>query len=85
MNAARYDTFVKSLSDLPEDRELTIAIRDLSPGIYKYTYKHVRARVSPDPSHYPNTLAIRFGRGQLHHKLYSIQILEELPTIPKQA
>jgi phenylphosphate carboxylase gamma subunit len=79
---AVYDTFVNSLADLPEDREVLLGIRDLSPGRYKYCYKYVRARVSSDPRRYPHELKIRFSRGQLHPQSYSIEILEEVPRIP---
>jgi phenylphosphate carboxylase gamma subunit len=78
---ARYDTFVNSLADLPEG-EATLLVRDLSPGKHKYCYKCVRALVSADPGRHPDQLAIRFARGQLHPRSYSLQILEEVPRIP---
>lgn len=79
---AKYDTFVNSLADLPEQKEVNLLIRDLSPGRYKYCYKYVRALVSSDPGRYPDELEIRFSRGQLHPQSYSLQILEEVPRIP---
>ncbi|MBC7348085.1 MAG: phenylphosphate carboxylase subunit gamma [Clostridia bacterium] len=78
---ALYDTFVNSLADLPEG-EATLFVRDLTPGRYKYCYRYVRALLSSDPHRYPDRLAIRFARGQLHPEAYSLQILEELPYIP---
>ncbi len=84
MSDAKYDTFVSSLSDLPEDREVVISVRDLTPGIYKYTHKYVKARVSSSPDRFPDKLAIRFGRGQLYDGRYSIQVLEELRRIPEK-
>ena len=81
---ATYDTFLTSLSDLPEGKEMALSVRDLRPGIYKYTYRYVKARVSASPDRYPDGLAIRFGRGQLHGGQYSIEVLEELRRIPEQ-
>ncbi len=84
MSDVKYDTFVNNLSDLREDQEIAISVRDLTPGIYKYTCKHVKARVSSSPDKYPDGLAIRFGRGQLYNGCYSIQVLEELRRIPEK-
>ena len=83
MKEATYDTFITSLSELPHDGEMALPVRDLRPSIYKYTYKYVKARVSSSPDRYPHGLAIRFGRGQLHANLYSIEVLEELRRIPE--
>lgn len=77
-----WDTFVTSLNELPEDRDLVLSLRTLQPGIHKYTYKYVRCRVSTDAAKYPDRLMIRFGRGRPHTDLYSVEVLEELPRLP---
>ncbi|MDQ7030629.1 MAG: phenylphosphate carboxylase subunit gamma [Ardenticatenia bacterium] len=77
-----WEVFVNDLSELREDEELDLSIRTLAPGIHKYTYKRVRARVSASPEAYPDRLHVRFGRGQPCDQLFSIQILEELDVIP---
>lgn len=79
---AAYDTFVNNLSELQEDKELPLAVRDLQPGIHKYCYRHVVALVSSDPGKYPDKLDIRFSRGQLHPNSYSIKIVKQVPTLP---
>ncbi len=82
MNA--WEVFINDLSELREDEDLELSIRTLNPGIYKYTYKKVRARVSTSPEKYPDKLHVRFGRGQPHDHVYSIQVLEELNVIPEE-
>ncbi len=79
-----YDVFVNSLADLPEDKELQLALRDLTPGKYKYCYKNVKALVSPDPKKYEQGLQVRFGRGQIHPAPYSIKVLEQVERIPER-
>ena len=80
----KYDIFVNSLAELPEGTELEFQVRDLTPGIYKYTQKWVKALVSPDPNAYPEKLLIRFGRGQEHNQPYSIQVLGEINKISEK-
>lgn len=78
----RYDIFVNSLTEVPEGIELELQVRNLTPGIYKYTQKWVKALVSADANAYPEKLLIRFGRGQEHDQPYSIKILGEINKIP---
>lgn len=80
----KYDVFVDSLAELPEGTELEFQVRNLTPGIYKYTQKWVKALVSADPDAYPEKLLIRFGRGQEHDQPYSIQIIGEIDKIPSK-
>ena len=78
----KYDVFVEDLQELPEGEELTIPVRDLTPGIHKYSYKYVRALVSADSGCYPDGLLIRFGRGQEYGQPYSIKVLEFVERMP---
>ncbi|MDA8211066.1 MAG: phenylphosphate carboxylase subunit gamma [Clostridia bacterium] len=78
----KYDIFVESLQELPEGEEITVPVRDLTPGIHKYSYKYVRALVSADADRYPEGLLIRFGRGQEYGKPYSMKVLEFVERIP---
>lgn len=80
----KYDIFVGSLAELPEGIELEFQVRNLTPGIYKYTQKWVKAFVSQDPEAYPEKLLIRFGRGQEHNQPYSIKVLGEINKIPER-
>lgn len=77
-----WEVYVNDLSELPEEKELALSIRTLNPGIYKYTYKRVKAQVSAAPDRYADRLQVRFGRGQLSDKQFSIKILEEVKFIP---
>lgn len=80
-----YVTFVKDLSELIENRETVIAIRDLTPGPQKYDCKIVRAIVTSSPEKFPDgdVLWIRSWTGILHPRAWSINILEEIDeTLP---
>ena len=79
-----YDIFVNELDELLEDQEMEFEVRDLAPGIHKYAFKWVKARVSANPDTYPQKLLIRFGRGQAYEKAYSIQVSGEITKIPEK-
>ncbi|MDO9535615.1 MAG: phenylphosphate carboxylase subunit gamma [Bacillota bacterium] len=80
----KYDVYVESLADLPEGKEVKLSVRDLTPGIHKYCYKHVMAMVSANQETYPEKLQVRFGRGQLHNQPYSVQVVKEVDIIPER-
>ncbi|MBM4307955.1 MAG: phenylphosphate carboxylase subunit gamma [Deltaproteobacteria bacterium] len=76
-----YDTFIlKDLSAVPEDQEMELIIRDLSPEDRRYKYRsaYVLAKVSKSESKYPDRLWVRLGRGQLQEKPWSIKITKEV-------
>lgn len=78
-------TFVSDLSELVEDKEVTIAIRDLSPGPRKYDCKIVKAILTSSPDKLPegDVLWIRSWTGVLHHEPWTIKIVAELDeTLP---
>lgn len=77
-----YDIFVKSIDELTEGEELELQVRDLTPGIHKYSYKWVKAQVSSNADTYSAKLLIRFGRGQAYEKPYSIQVSGEVNKFP---
>lgn len=83
--ANEYDTFVYSLNELPEGKDVTIAVRDLTPGNHKYETTFVRARVSPKPTNKPGEAMLRivFNTGVSHPQPFYISILENLgSTLP---
>jgi len=76
-----YDTFIlKDLSAVPEDQEMELIVRDLSPEDRRYKYRsaYVLAKVSKSESKYPDLLWVRLGRGQLQGKPWSIKITKEV-------
>jgi hypothetical protein len=75
-----WQTFVRRYDDL-EEGEMTLFIKDLTPGPRKYDTKHVRAVVKKRKQSLPNgeTLYIRSESGERATKPWSIKILEELP------
>jgi phenylphosphate carboxylase gamma subunit len=86
MPGKEYDTFILTdLASVPEEQEMELIIRDLTPGDRRYKYRstYVTALVSKSESKYPDRLWIRLGRGQLQEKPWSIKILKELNKLPK--
>jgi hypothetical protein len=76
-----FDTFI--LTDpgsVPEDQEMELIVRELTPKDRRYKYRSFYATVlvSRSEAKYPDRLWIRLGRGQLQEKPWSIKILKEL-------
>jgi phenylphosphate carboxylase gamma subunit len=78
----QWEVFVMDLAELAEGKDLELTIRTLNPGIHKYTYKRVKARVSAALEQFPDRLQVRMGRGQLSERKFSIQVLEEVQRMP---
>lgn len=78
----KWEVFVSALSELSEADDLELTIRTLNDGRQKYTYKRVKARVSPQLDKYEDSLQVRFGRGQLAKQQFSIKVLEEVQRFP---
>lgn len=74
----RWEVFVNDLDELSEGESLELTIRTLNDGLHKYTYKRVTAEVSSSLDQYPDRLQVRFGRGQLSDKQFSINVLGEI-------
>lgn len=85
--AKEYLTFVESLKDLAEDKEMELTIKDLTPGPRKYDARYVRAKLSSEPKKLAgaDTLWVRFRMGVLHPKPYAIKITKELGELPPAA
>lgn len=84
MSRKEYDTFILTeLNEVPEDQEIELIIRDLSPEDRRYKYRSTYAwcLISRDESKYPDRLWIRLGRGQLQEKPWSIKVLKEIKKI----
>jgi hypothetical protein len=80
-----YVTFVSNLKDLVENKEVSMAVRDLTPGPRKYDCKIVKAVISKSAEKLPDgdILQIRSWTGVLHPELWRIQIIKELDeTLP---
>jgi hypothetical protein len=76
-----YDTYVLTdLSVVPEDKEMEMILRDLTPSDRRYKYRSffASAMVSRDESKYPDKLWVRLGRGQLQEMPWSLKILKEV-------
>jgi phenylphosphate carboxylase gamma subunit len=81
MAQKEYDTFILTdLSGVPEDQEMEIIVRDLTPEDRRYKYRgtYAIAKVSKSESKYPDRLWVRLGRGQLQEKPWSIKIIKKV-------
>jgi hypothetical protein len=81
MASKEYDTFILSdLSGVPEDKEMELILRELTPADRRYKYRsfYATAMVSRSESKYPDLLWVRLGRGQLQEKPWSIKIIKEI-------
>lgn len=73
-----YDTYVKTLEELPQGKEVDLYVRDLSPGQHKYIVRHVKGVVSSSRTPQGNTLWLRFHTGYRHPQPWSIKVTAEL-------
>ena len=81
MARKEFDTFLLQDPDLlPEEQEMELIVRDLTPEDRKRKYRSffANALVSKSESKYPDLLRVRLGKGQLLEKPWSIKILKEL-------
>ncbi len=81
MAKKEYDTFI--LSDpvsVPEDKEMEIILRELTPKDRRYKYRsfYAMALISKSETKYPDRLWVRLGRGQLQEKPWSVKIVKEI-------
>lgn len=79
MPRKEYDTFVTTdPSEVIEDTEMEMIVRDLSPEDRRYKYEgfYVNAKISKSADKYPDLLEVRLGRGQLLGETWSIEISE---------
>ncbi len=78
----KWEVFVSDLAELASEDELQLSIRTLNDGKDKYTYKRVNCKVSDDTSEFTDHLQVRYGRGQLAPKEFSINVLSEIQRFP---
>jgi hypothetical protein len=81
MAKKEYDTYVLTdLALVPEDKEMEMILRDLTPSDRRYKYRSffTSVKVSRDEKKYPDKLWVRLGRGQLQEKPWSVKILKEV-------
>lgn len=70
------------LGELSEDVEFRMTISSLAEGRHKYEAKIVDARISSESGKYPDTLWLRFPKGQLHDQPWSLEVIREVDLIP---
>jgi hypothetical protein len=87
MAKKEYDTFVLTdLASIPEEQELELIVRELTPKDRRYKYRsfYAMVQVSRSETKYSDQLWIRLGKGQLQEKPWSIKILKELNKFEKE-
>ena len=78
-------TFVRDLSELVENKEISLAIRDLAPGPRKYDCKIVKAILASSPDKLPDgdVLQVWSWTGVRHPEPWAIKVVAELgETLP---
>jgi hypothetical protein len=81
MARKEYDTYVLTEPSLvPEEKEMEMILRDLTPSDRRYKYRSffASAMISRDEAKYPDKLWVRLGRGQLQEKPWSVKIVKEV-------
>lgn len=81
MAKKEYDTYVLTdLALIPEDKEMEMILRELTPADRRYKYRGFFANVmvSRNEKKYPDKLWVRLGRGQLQERPWSVKILKEV-------
>ncbi len=71
--------WIDNLDEIKGPKEITVTIRDLTPGRHKYESRNVQAIVSPSPLPDGDLLWARYGNGRLVPQPWSIKIVKELP------
>ena len=74
----QYMALIENPETITAAKELTLTIRDLTPGRHKYEAYHVLATISPTPAADADVLVVRHGNGRLLANPWSIQIIKEL-------
>ncbi|MGE5840400.1 MAG: phenylphosphate carboxylase subunit gamma [Deltaproteobacteria bacterium] len=81
MAKKEYDTYVLTdLALIPEDKEMEMILRELTPADRRYKYRGFFANVMVwrNEKKYPDKLWVRLGRGQLQERPWSVKILKEV-------
>ena len=79
-----YAVFVEDTKkDLPEEKEIVLTIKDLTPGPRKYENRVVKAIVSSKPAKLPGSdiLRVRSWTGVLYPQPWAIKVVEEIGEV----
>ena len=84
MPKKEYLTFVGTLSDLTQGKEVELLVKDLTRGRRKYDARYVRAIISSEPAGLPDAdlLWIRGFVGVLHPHPWAIKITHDVGEFP---
>lgn len=76
----QYVTFVPDIKDLVENSEVTLTIKDLTPGRTKYDARIVKAILSSNAKRLPegDVLQVRSWTGVLYPKPWTIKVVKDL-------
>lgn len=74
-----WETFVRRPGDLKEGDEISMALRDLTPGRKKYRMRHVVATLRRDARESMDLLRVRTVVGVQLPETWGVRILRDLP------
>ncbi|MGE5302133.1 MAG: phenylphosphate carboxylase subunit gamma [Alphaproteobacteria bacterium] len=74
-----WETFVRRPGDLKEGDEISMALRDLTPGRKKYRMRHVVATLRRDAREGMDLLRVRTVVGVQLPETWGVRILRDLP------
>jgi hypothetical protein len=80
-----YQVVVKVLNELPQDKEIELAIRDLTAGTRKYDGRYVKAMVSSSSTKYADAkIRMISSVGYIYPDQWSMKIVREVGPYPTQ-
>lgn len=75
--------WIENPDNIKGEQELTLTLRDLTPGREKYSAKKVVAIVSPKPMPKSDVLRVRYENGRLMPEPWAIKIVKEVENFYK--
>ncbi len=73
-----YMAWIDDPDKIKGPQEITLTIRDMAPGRYKYGARNVIALVSPSAMPGADVLRVRYTNGRLLPQTWSIKVIKEL-------
>lgn len=73
-----YMAWIENVDHIKAAQELTLTIRDMAPGRYKYGARNVVALVSPSAMPGADVLRVRYSNGRLLPQPWYIKVIREL-------
>lgn len=81
-----YQVVVTGLDALPQEKEIELAVRDLSAGLRKYDGRYVKAMVSSSKDKLPGADNLRLisSNGFIYPDMWAIKIISDIGPYPSE-